>query len=211
LPAVAVKIYDKRAEETSNFFLNMIPYLTITYIEYTPFHSCYINAIAIPAVIALMIRNDAVVEQASWYPDVGIEISPFGAVVIGGATAAGADDTVMLVGVVAIGDIIVDVGVALLGLAIVGAAIGAKDVMFVALLVTGVKVGTMGALVVVVISMHVIMEVMVVQIRVNQIAAAVVAASISTIDIDAFVEVQQLKSGSWAVTDELKTFLVLLV
>jgi hypothetical protein len=177
---------------------------------------CYRNESDIPAVVAvIMIVNDKVVLQSlSWYPDVGIEMASFGAAVIGGVpTTAGANDMFVLVGVVTIGDVIMVVGVALLGLAMVGEATGAAVVIFVALLVfTGVNVGAMGALVVAVISIHVIMEVMVVHMRVNQIVAAVVvAAVISTIDMDAFNDVQQLKSGSWAVVDALKMFLVLLV
>ena len=146
---------------------------------------------------------------------VGIEISPLGAAVASGM-AAGANGTAAVVGVVAIGEIIIMVvgKVALLGLDIVGAAFGGTIVIFVALLVTGVvNVGTgaEGELVAVVVSIHVIMEVMVVQIRFNHIVAVVVGAVISTIDMETFGEVQQLKSGSRAVADALKIFWVLLV
>jgi hypothetical protein len=103
----------------------------------------------------------------------------------------------------ATGDAVV---VALLGfmVIVVGAAIGGKTTD---IFVVGVSVGIVTeefvvgvVVVVVVVSIHVIIDSMVVQIRVNHVGMV----AISTIDIVAFGEVQQFKSGNRAVA--LKIF-----
>ena len=102
----------------------------------------------------------------------------------------------------ATGDAVV---VALLGFMVngVGTAIGGKTTD---IFVVGVSVGivteelVVGVVVVVVVSIHVIIDSMVVQIRVNHVGTV----AISTIDIVAFGEVQQFKSGNRAVA--LKIF-----
>ena len=135
--------------------------------------------------------------------------------VVAGGTVAGAEDMlVTIVGAVTV--VLSVVGVTLLGgIMNMGEGMGVVIVTFVILVLLlpfiigrGDNVGTM-VMVGVSLSIHVIMEDIVVQIRVNHVV--VVPVVISTIDIDALVDVQQFKFGNRAVADWLKILLLVVL
>ena len=132
-----------------------------------------------------------------------------------GGTVAGAEDVlVTIVGAVTV--VLSVVGVTLLGgIMNMGEGMGVVIVTFVILVLLlpfiigrGDNVGTM-VMVGVSLSIHVIMEDIVVQIRVNHVV--VVPVVISTIDIDALVDVQQFKFGNRAVADWWKILLLVVL